>query len=118
MLTLHSDVLSWRRWTLGAADDVPPDWTAYAALVREALARADRVVSISHFLAREVRSLYACDRPIEVIHNGWPAALDEHEKEPITLLAGRAWDAAKNISLAIEATHGWDPGGVYLAGSA
>jgi glycosyltransferase involved in cell wall biosynthesis len=116
VLTLHSDVLSWRRWTLGAVDDVPPDWLAYAALVREALARAERVVSISHFLAGEVRSLYTCGRAIDVIHNGWPAALDSQQKEPLTLLAGRAWDDAKNIPLAIEAARGWDPGDVFLAG--
>jgi glycosyltransferase involved in cell wall biosynthesis len=35
---------------------------------------------------------------------------------PITLVAGRVWDAAKNVSLAAEAAQGWRPGAVYLAG--
>jgi hypothetical protein len=56
VLTLHSDVLSWRRWTLGA-DVTPPEWRAYETLVREALARADRIVAVSCFLAEETRSI-------------------------------------------------------------
>jgi glycosyltransferase involved in cell wall biosynthesis len=161
VLTLHSDVLSWRRWTCGA-DEVPPEWESYSALVREALARADAVVAVSAFLAREIAQLYTCDRPIEVIHNGWPpspgasvpsaagalpcgavparfaslapggvlnnCAPEETLREPaapgptsgrrnrITFMAGRIWDAAKNIPLAAEAAQGWDPGEVYLAG--
>ena len=104
VLTLHSDVLSWRRWTYGTTD-TPAEWRAYAGLVRQALACSDGVVAVSHFLANEVRSLYAFDRPVEVIHNGWPAPpvhLTEG-REPITLAAGRVWDQAKNISLIADA---------------
>src|SRR5207302_2085773 len=71
ILTLHSDVLSWRHWTYGATD-VPAEWHCYAALVREALLRADAVVAVSDFLSREIAQLYATDRRFEVIHNGWP----------------------------------------------
>jgi len=110
VLTLHSDVLSWRKWTLGTCD-VPHEWQSYARLVREALARADCVIAVSRFLADEVAERYRCDRHIDVIHNGWPS-LAAARKEPITLLAGRAWDAAKNIGLAAEVAQGI----VYLAG--
>lgn len=117
VLTVHSDVLSWRRWTY-ADNDVPPEWRAYAALVREALARADAVVAVSRFLANEVRALYGVDRPIEVVHNGWPPPIAEPRVRTrrMTLVAGRIWDAAKNVLLAAEAARGWDPGEVYLAG--
>jgi glycosyltransferase involved in cell wall biosynthesis len=116
VLTLHSDVLSWRRWTY-ATRAVPAEWQAYAALVREALARADAVVAVSAFLAREIARLYAADRSFEVIHNGWPSPPPPGARhDRITLAAGRIWDAAKNIPLAAEAARGWDAGEVYLAG--
>jgi glycogen(starch) synthase len=118
VLTLHSDVLSWRRWTLGHSD-VPAEWAAYQSLVVEALARADRLVAVSAFLANEVRTLYGCRRDIQVIHNGWsppPAGQPTRRRPRRTLTAGRAWDAAKNISLVAQAAQGWDAGPVYLAG--
>jgi glycosyltransferase involved in cell wall biosynthesis len=115
VLTLHSDVLSWRKWTLADAS-VPPEWDAYATLVRDALRRADSVVAVSRFLADEVASLYGVRRTINVIHNGWPApTLSEHVRRG-TLLAGRVWDAAKNITLAADAAYGWAPGEVAVAG--
>jgi glycogen synthase len=140
VLTVHSDVLSWRRWSVprsavrvprdqtdaGAAlrppraEPVPEEWRPYAVLVREALTRADAVVAVSDFLAREVRSLYGVDRRIEVIHDGWPAPPEpgppNAERGTVTLVAGRVWDAAKNIALAAEAAAGWEPGQVLLAG--
>jgi len=116
VLTLHSDVLSWRRWTLGASE-APPEWNSYAALVKQALKTADRVVGVSSFLANQVHDLYGCRREIEVIHNGWPASIAPARRERFTLLAGRAWDAAKNIQLAARAAHGWNPGPVFVAGN-
>ncbi|MBV9597932.1 MAG: glycosyltransferase family 4 protein [Chloroflexi bacterium] len=115
VLTLHSDVLSWRRWTLGTAV-IPPAWMAYRDLVRDALVRATRVVAVSRFLAQEVQELYACGRDIEVIHNGWSASPANAPRQPTTLVAGRIWDAAKNVSLAATAASGWTPGEVLLAG--
>jgi glycogen synthase len=116
VLTVHSDVLSWRRWTYGS-DDLPLEWQSYAALVREALSCAAAIVAVSQFLANEVRSLYGVDRCIEVIHNGWPHGGEpSNETGRTTLVAGRLWDAAKNIWLAARAAEGWDPGSVYLAG--
>jgi glycosyltransferase involved in cell wall biosynthesis len=118
VLTVHSDVLSWRRWAIGV-DGIAPEWRAYTALVRAALERADAVVAVSAFLAGEVDSIYRSDRRIEVIHNGWPASKpdDGTARGRDTLLAGRVWDFGKNISLAAQASAGWDPGNVYLAGA-
>jgi len=118
VLTLHSDVLSWRRLTLGATD-TPPEWRPYKALVSEALRRADSIAAVSRFLADEARGLYGCGRDIRVIHNGWPEAMSgvpAAERSQPTLVAGRAWDAAKNVSLVVEAAQGWNPGPVLLAG--
>lgn len=116
ILTVHSDVLSWRRWTLGL-HEVPAEWHAYAALAREGLRRADALVAVSQFLADEIRALYGTQRTLDVIYNGWPPprrALRKTNHE--TLVAGRVWDQAKNIGLVAEAARGWNPGPVYLAG--
>lgn len=115
VLTLHSDVLSWRRWTLGTSD-VPPEWRFYRGLVREAVRRADRVVAVSRFLAEQVQDLYCCRREIEVIHNGWRRMASAPTERNVTLLAGRVWDSAKNIPLAVAAAQSWHPGRVVVAG--
>jgi glycosyltransferase involved in cell wall biosynthesis len=86
------------------------------------LSRADVIVAVSQFLAGEVRLLYGTDRPIDVIHNGWPAApgsgnlARDRRHGQTTVVAGRVWDAGKNISLVAEAARGWQPGNVLLAG--
>jgi glycosyltransferase involved in cell wall biosynthesis len=116
VLTLHSDVLSWFRWTSGM-NDVRADWRSYAALVERGCQNADSVVAVSGFLANEIQTLYDVGRPIRIIYNGWPIpAPSAAERERITLVAGRVWDAAKNVNLAGEAAQGWDAGAVYLAG--
>jgi glycosyltransferase involved in cell wall biosynthesis len=116
VLTLHSDVLSWRRGTLGTSV-ISDEWAGYTGLLREALMRANYVVAVSRFLADEVRDLYNCDVDIDVIHNGWSCGVGaDVERQPITLMAGRVWDAAKNIPLVAEAASGWSPGHVRVAG--
>jgi glycogen(starch) synthase len=116
VLTLHSDVLSWRRWTLGDST-VPSEWQPYTELVREAVTRADSVVAVSHFLADQMTDLYSLHRPIGVIHNGWPAPTPATaHRDRLTVVAGRIWDAAKNVALVAEAAQGWQCGAVYLAG--
>lgn len=118
VLTLHSDVLTWRAWTLGDRT-LPHEWRAYADVVKSALRHADSVVAVSAFLAAAVRTTYGAERSIDVIHNGWQAG----PSQPLsatrtgTLLAGRIWDAAKNIPLAAEAARGWEVGPVLVAGA-
>jgi glycosyltransferase involved in cell wall biosynthesis len=114
VLTAHSDVLSWHKWT--AHVPAGPEWAPYAALCRGGLLGADSVVAVSGFLAREVADLYGIDREIGVIHNGWPAEDRPARKRGLSLLAGRAWDRAKNIELAARALAGWDAGEVAFAG--
>lgn len=122
VLTIHSDLLSWRAWAAPANAGAPaPDaWRAYVALVREALARADASVAVSRFLANEVQARYGGAQPPLVIPNGWPAPeplpAPDAPRDRLTMLAGRAWDSAKNIGLAAQAAQGWAPGRVLLAG--
>ncbi|MBI2755656.1 MAG: glycosyltransferase family 4 protein [Chloroflexi bacterium] len=125
VLTLHSDVLSWRAWSLGDRRSwraALPEWAEYAALVRSACLRADEIVAISGFLAREIQSLYEVDRRMEVVPNGWTVPPPERlvpqaGRERLSLLAGRAWDAGKNIGTAIEAARRLAaPGRILLAG--
>ena len=132
VLTAHSDVLSWQKWNDGELRASPvcvdgpeartgsQDPGEYATLVRRGLQAADAVVAVSGFLADEIRALYAVERPIRVIHNGWPSGRGKPrpvaERARLTLLAGRAWDSAKNVRLAAEAARDWGCGRVLLAG--
>lgn len=122
VLTAHSDVLSWLKWTERGGKDgpVPIEWTRYAALVRQGLRAADVVVGVSDFLAHELRTLYRVGRPIPVIYNGWPPGRGDPrpiaERADFTLLAGRAWDSAKNVQLAVLAARAGRLGRVLLAG--
>lgn len=133
VLTAHSDVLSWQKWTSPESQLWSPgrhDYSsivtrdsglhAYAALVRRGLEAADTAVAVSRFLASELRELYRVKRELLVIHNGWPAGESQgravHERPRLTLLAGRAWDSAKNIQLAAVAARGWASGRILLAG--
>ena len=122
VLTAHSDVLSWRKWALGESPaDCAVGWDGYAALVRDGLQTADRTVAVSRFLAGELRELYRLERDVAVIHNGWPVSDGDvrpiRDRPRLTVLAGRAWDIAKNVDLAADAAHGWPAvGRVVLAG--
>lgn len=119
ILTVHSDVLSWRAWTLGD-DGVPREWQAYADLVRAAVRHTSSVVAVSTFQAHEISARYGVNRQMEVIHNGWDgplAPVEQSEQRTGTLLAGRIWDAAKNIGLAAEAASGWECGWIGVAGA-
>ncbi len=122
VLTAHSDLLSWRAWTLDgskrpASTEV---WESYAGLVQAGISGADQTVAVSRFLADELRARYPIQRDVSVIHNGWPTRDAEPtpvgERARLTVVAGRAWDAAKNVDLAAAAAQGWEPGRVVLAG--
>ena len=120
VLTAHSDVLSWRKWVLGPPVHGPGAWEGYAALVRDGIGAADEVVVVSRFLADELRALYRVGRDLAVIYNGWPTGAGDvcpvGERARLTVVAGRAWDLAKNVDLAAVAARGWDTGRVVLAG--
>src|SRR5690606_15476731 len=90
--------LSWFSETLG--HDAPPEWDAYARRVREGIAAADVLVSVSAYQAALAERHYgrAADR---VIHNGVvpPPEAPAPRREPWVVSAGRAWDEAKGVAL-------------------
>ena len=122
VLTAHSDVLSWLKWTERGGRDgpIPIEWSRYAALVSAGLRAADAVIAVSGFMADELRELYRIRPSVSVIHNGWPAPTIAprpiRERPRLTLLAGRVWDRAKNVGVAAWGAAGWEPGRVVLAG--
>ncbi len=106
VLTAHSDVFSWHKWV--RRQPAGPEWDAYKALVQTGLREANAVVAVSAFLASELTQLYSLTREVEVIHNGIPLQPRPGggPRQPLTMLAGRAWDPAKNIPLAAAAAQG------------
>lgn len=121
ILTVHSDVVSWHRWTRGADDAELARLRAgpYAALVRRALREATGVAAVSRAAARDVRVSYGMTRALTVVHNGWPlptgtAAGSARPRR--TLLAGRVWDQAKGIDLAARAAGSFSSGEVAVVG--
>lgn len=122
VLTAHSDVLGWLRWNVqGAlANGAPPEWLSYADVVRGGLEDAEAAVAVSRLVADDLAELYWPRTRIEVVHNGWAAP--DREGRPagtrprLTLMAGRAWDSAKNVALGVEGARGWSSGRVVLVG--
>lgn len=101
LLTVHSDVLSWRRTVLGA--DVPTagslDW--YRDLVTEALASAALVTAPSQATLDDLRLSYGLERPAQVVYNGRSAGdfVPPRHKQALIAGVGRLWDAGKNPQL-------------------
>ena len=100
----HSCVNSW-----GAACNdreflSEPRWRHYTDLVARGLDCADKWVSPTSALGDTMGELYRPRTQPAVIHNGAsPPASAPAEKDRSILAAGRMWDAAKNLSLLVEA---------------
>lgn len=120
VLTAHSDLLSWHRWTrrADATELASLRRSPYASMVEGALRGSSAVVAVSASVAADLREQYGLTRRVSVVHNGWPLTTREPpaRRERRTLLGGRAWDEAKNVAIAARAASGWDPGEVLLAG--
>ena len=122
VLTAHSDVLSWLKWTERGGRDgpVPMEWSRYATLVRQGMQSADAVVAVSRFVADQLAELYGHPGELSVVYNGWPEGTDDPrpviERERLTVLAGRAWDSAKNLELAVRAAGDRELGRVVHVG--
>jgi glycosyltransferase involved in cell wall biosynthesis len=116
VLTLHSDILSWQRWTRGTLE-VTGHTAWYRKLVQGALCQATAVTAVSEFLAREIADLYAVPGQIQVIHNGYPVASAPSGHRPrATFMAGRVWDPAKNLAAVAPVARAYRVGPVLLAG--
>jgi glycosyltransferase involved in cell wall biosynthesis len=98
VVAAHSCVRTW--WRACRAEELPPDWSAYAEGVRSGLAAATALVAPSEaFLAEFAATWGPVHRP-RTIRNGLdsdPRPGGAKPREAI-LAAGRLWDEAKNVS--------------------
>lgn len=121
LIVSHSDVLSWFEAVQG--EPAPADWSAYRSAIRDGLATATAVVAPTAYQAQHVGSHYG-RRDVRVIHNGIAdVPVEDHDvssaaARPLVLVAGRAWDAAKGITLLDRAVGllGADAPSVHLLG--
>ncbi|MPZ71863.1 MAG: glycosyltransferase [Nitriliruptorales bacterium] len=104
MVVAHSDVVTWWRAVHGA--DPPPEWERYRRQVARGLAAADLVVVPTEALREDLHNAYGITSTTTVVHNG-RTGYDTHEaKRDVIVAAGRVWDEAKNVALAVRAADG------------
>jgi glycosyltransferase involved in cell wall biosynthesis len=97
VLAAHSCVRSW--WWACRAEDVPPEWSAYADGVRAGLAAAGAVVAPSAAFLADLTYAWGHVPRSRVIHNGLDVPSGIASRRPVVLAAGRLWDEAKNVDL-------------------
>jgi glycogen synthase len=116
VVVAHNDLLSRLTWCRLDGDVsrlvVPPRLADYRAFVEEGLESAHIVVCPSRFMAGALAEHYR-PRPMTIVIPNGVAAPDEAPAPRVpgaaltAIIAGRLWDEAKNVDLAI--------GGVHLA---
>jgi glycosyltransferase involved in cell wall biosynthesis len=114
IVVAHNDLLSRLTWCYHDGDVqrlvVPEHLADYRAFVEEGLANANIVVCPSSFMATTLAEHYQA-RPLTiVIPNGVEAPAEPPNRRrpgaPLTaVIAGRLWDDAKNVDLAITGAH-------------
>lgn len=117
LVTAHSCVQTWWRAVHGV--EAPASWNEYKRRVSRGLASAQLVVAPTRAFLNQLEAVYGTLPRARVTYNGLDGCAHDgtHDKEPIVLAAGRAWDKAKNIrALSSPAAH--SPWPLYLAGPA
>lgn len=111
VVVAHNDRLSWLTWCRYGGDVerlvVPPSLHDYRAFVEEGLSGASIVVCPSSFMTTNLTDHYRARPRTIVIPNGVTTPTEPPNprpaNQPLTaVIAGRLWDEAKNIDLAIE----------------
>ncbi|HEY2736412.1 MAG TPA: glycosyltransferase family 4 protein, partial [Polyangiales bacterium] len=93
----HSCVASW--WRAVHREAPPAKYDRYRRAVQAGLQAADRVIAPSRAMLRCMEELYGPFKHAAVIPNGIDVSAHSPKfKAPRVLVAGRLWDAAKNIS--------------------
>jgi glycosyltransferase involved in cell wall biosynthesis len=114
VVVAHNDLLSRLTWCHHDGDArqlvVPAHLYDYRAFVEEGLAGANIVVCPSSFMAASLAEHYQARPLTMVIPNGIEMqATTPVQREPgrplTAVVAGRLWDEAKNVDLAIAGTH-------------
>jgi glycosyltransferase involved in cell wall biosynthesis len=114
VVVAHNDLLGRLTWCRHDGDvqrlEVPPELADYRAFVEEGLANAHVVVCPSRFMAATLAEHYQA-RPLTiVIPNGVEVPAEPPAERapgrPLTaVIAGRLWDEAKNVDLAVAGVH-------------
>ncbi|MCC6629253.1 MAG: glycosyltransferase family 4 protein [Chloroflexi bacterium] len=114
VVVAHSDLLSRLTWCRYDGDIsrlvVPPQLLDYRVFVEEGLASAQVVVCPSRFMAGALAAHYQARPVTVVIPNGVEVPVQPPPARPpgrplTAIIAGRLWDDAKNIDLAIDGVH-------------
>ncbi len=120
LVVAHSDVRSWYADVRGV--EPPAGWDAYSDIVRAGLHAAAAVVAPTAYQSGRLAQHYG-RTAARVIHNGIePPPVPPEEvraaQRPLVLLAGRAWDEAKGVSVVEEALEhmGEDAPSIHLVG--
>jgi glycosyltransferase involved in cell wall biosynthesis len=115
VVVAHNDLLSRLTWCRHDGDAtrlvVPPELQDYRAYVEEGLASAHVVVCPSRFMAEALAAHYQARPTTVVIPNGVEVPMSGPTLRPVgssltAIIAGRLWDEAKAIDLAIAGVHG------------
>lgn len=109
VLGVHSDVSTWWLWVKdgGRGPCTLPEYLSWQRdLARQALQQADVVVCPSAFLATELVACHGLSRAPVVIHNAVAPPVDHpadrlavQRQRGLAVVAGRAWDEAKNVAV-------------------
>jgi len=120
LVVAHSDIRSWYADVRGV--EAPSGWDGYTAVVKAGLRAADAVVAPTAYQSGRLAQHYG-RTAARVIHNGirMPSILPDDRRpsdRPLLLVAGRAWDEAKAVSLLDQALEdlGDDAPSVHLVG--
>jgi glycogen(starch) synthase len=93
----HSCVRSW--WRAVHGTPAPPSWDRYSSAVARGLRAARQVIAPSKAMSSALRVEYGTFGDVDVIPNA--RRVDERaaaeQKANVVFVAGRVWDAAKNI---------------------
>jgi glycosyltransferase involved in cell wall biosynthesis len=101
MVVGHSCVLSW--WQAVRSEPAPSEWNWYRYRVTRGLRAADLVIAPSHAMLDALQRHYGPLAFAEVIPNGRdPQMFTPLHKEKFILIAGRLWDAAKNLDSVVQ----------------
>ena len=97
VVVAHSCVRTWFRTC--RHQDLPPDWSEYAAGVRAGIGAATTVVAPSEAFLTDFSAAWGCLPRRRVIRNGIDSQIEPASRRRNAILAaGRLWDEAKNVA--------------------
>ena len=104
LVVAHSDVVSW--WRAVHGRDPDDAWASYRQRVAAGLSAADLVVAPTAAMLDDLRAAYPVSFRSAVVANGRRLPRRAHGKQPLIAAAGRMWDEATNVSVAVRACDG------------